>query len=323
MLLWAIGAAYGLGTNSPLDDLLCRQLAAASAWCLRAVGWQAGVDPARPSLMLLNGYPCISVGPPCDGLVLYVLLAGFVLAYPGPGRRRLWFIPLGIGALWLLNILRIVVLALNSRYSPGTFDFNHHYAFNAVAYGLLCSLWLLWTRQTARAPVAGESRAQRLARRPLRPGLTARLGAGALLLGGLGLVSLYEHEVVAALKAGWAEALAVGPAWLHRLPGAAAGAAPASVSHLPLPVGAVLLGAYVGASLLCLRLLLPAHAWRLVWRSYAGLLAACLLLVLLGRAGAGDAAYFLSRMLLNFLLSLLPVVGLLVLLWRRPAAGVS
>ena len=78
MLLWAIGAAHGLGTASAFDNLLCRQLAAGSAWGLRA-GGAAAVAPATPNL-LLNGRPSVIVGAPCDGLVLYVLLVGFVLA---------------------------------------------------------------------------------------------------------------------------------------------------------------------------------------------------------------------------------------------------
>ncbi|RZK47745.1 MAG: exosortase/archaeosortase family protein, partial [Hymenobacter sp.] len=146
VLLWVIGSAYGLGVDSPFDALLCRQLAAGSVWGLRAIGWQASVAATIPNLLLLNDRPTVVVGAPCDGLVLYALLAGFVLAYPGPSQRRLWFIPLGIAALWLLNVLRIMALALNHRYSPETFDFDHHYAFSAVAYAALGGLWLLWTR---------------------------------------------------------------------------------------------------------------------------------------------------------------------------------
>ena len=324
MLLWAIGVAYGLGGASPLDAVLCRQLATSGAGGLRALGWQASVAPDNLNLLLLNGQPTVIVGAACDGLVLYALLAGFVLAYPGPASRRLWFIPLGIAGLWALNVGRIMALALNHRYSPETFDFDHHYAFNAVAYAALGGLWLLWTRQSATAaPVAAAvavptAAAQRPA--ALRPWLTPRVGVGMLLLLALALVGTYQNVVVAALNTAWAAALAGGPAWLYRLPGATVAQVPDGVSHLPLPVGAAFMGLFIGLSLLILYLLVPARSWRLVWRSYAGLGLACLLLLLLGRAGAGTAAYRPARMLLDFMVSLLPVAGLLVLLWR-PAAG--
>jgi len=322
LLLWVVGSAYGLGVASPLDDLLCRQLAAGSVWGLQALGWQAGVAAATPNLLLLNGAPTVVVGAPCDGLVLYALLIGFVLAYPGSNQRRLWFIPMGIAALWLLNVVRIIALALNHRYSPETFEFDHHYAFSAVAYAALGGLWLLWTRQ----PMAGETSAQQPAAATVATAapaagswLTARTGAGVALLAVVALVSIFQSNVVAALSRGWAAMLVTGPAWLHQVPGAVASDVPSSVSHLALPVGAAFFGLFLGFSLLGLRLLLPGRAWRLAWRCYAGIGLACLLLLALGRAGGGPGIYRLGRLLLDFLASLLPIAGLLVLLWRPVA----
>jgi exosortase/archaeosortase family protein len=326
LLLWVIGSAYGLGANSPFDALLCRQLAVGSVWGLRAIGWQASVAAATPNLLLLNGQPTVVVGAPCDGLVLYALLAGFVLAYPGSNQRRLWFIPMGIAALWLLNVIRIMALALNHRYSPETFEFDHHYAFSAVAYAALGGLWLLWTRQ----PIAASSEAApalapaaAVAEPATRSWLTARAGVGVALLVVLALVSIFQSNVVAALSRGWAALLATGPAWLHHVPGASAGDVPAGVSHLALPVGAAFFGLFIGISLLGMRLLLSGRAWRLAWRCYAGIGLACVLLLALGRVGGGPGVYRLGRLLLDFLASLLPVAGLLVLLWRPTAAEAS
>ena len=322
VLLWAVGSAYGLGGDSALDVALCHQLAAASAWGLRVAGWAASTDVLRPSLLLLDGQPSVIVGSPCDGLVLYALLTGFVLAYPGPARRRLWFIPMGIAALWLLNIIRIIALALNHQYSPETFEFDHHYAFNAVAYAALGGLWLLWTRQTrlAIAPAAQwpETTSQPAITATKQTWLTTRALTGAALLLSLALISVYQNQVTAALSTGWAALLTNGPAWLHRLPGATAGNGdvPDNVSHLALPVGAAYLGIFVGLALLGIRLLLPDRSWRLVWRCYAGMALLYVLLLVAARVGGSPEVYRIGRMLLDFIVSLLPVAGLLVLLWR-------
>jgi exosortase/archaeosortase family protein len=320
--LWFVSAAYGLGDSSGLDTALCNQLATASAWGLRALGWAAATDATQPSLLLLNGQPSVIVGTPCDGLVLYALLAGFVVAYPGPARRRLWFIPLGIAALWLLNVVRIIVLALNYRYSPETFEFDHHYAFNAVAYAALGGLWLLWTRQGNSAAIMPAEPAS-LAASPTRQlWFSTRLLAGLAVLALLIATSIYQNQLTAALSTCWVAVLTSGPAWLHRLPGAAAGTGkvPDNITQLPLPVGAAYLGLFVGLALLVLRLLLPAQSWRLAWRCYAALGVAATLLLVAGRLGGIAEAGRLSRPLFMLLASLLPVVGLLVLLWRGPAA---
>jgi exosortase/archaeosortase family protein len=284
------------------------------------------VAAATPNLLLLNGQPTVVVGAPCDGLVLYALLAGFVLAYPGSNRRRLWFIPMGIAALWLLNVIRIMALALNHRYSPETFDFDHHYAFSAVAYAALGGLWLLWTRQpvtaapaTAFSLTTDVSIAEPGSEPAARSWLTPRTGVGVALLVVLALLSIFQSNVVAALSRGWATLLATGPTWLHHIPGASAGDVPAGVSHLALPVGAAFLGLFLAISLLGLRLLLADRAWRQAWGSYAGIGLACLVLLAAGRAGAGPGTYHVGRILLDFLASLLPVAGLLVLLWRPSA----
>jgi exosortase/archaeosortase family protein len=320
LVLWFVGVAYGLGNDSALDTLLCRQLATASAWGLRAAGWAAATDAVQPRLLVLNGLPSVIVGAPCDGLVLYVLLAGFVLAYPGPARRRLWFIPLGIVALWLLNIIRIIALALNHQYSPETFEFDHHYAFSAVAYAALGGLWMLWTRQAGAAVTVAQLEPTRslppIAPIARQPWLTAQVVAGVALLLVLVIISIYQDRITAALSTTWAAALADGPTWLHQLPGVAAGDVPDGVSRLALPVGVAYLTLFLGLSLLVLALLLPANAWPTVWRFYVGVGLACVLAALAGRAGAGPLAYHFFRMFLGFLLSLLPVVGLLVLLWR-------
>lgn len=314
-----MGSAWGLSSNSALDTVLCHQLAAASAWGLQALGWAAGVDAVRPELLVINGYPSVYVGAQCDGLVLYALLAGFVLAYPGPPRRRLWFIPMGIAALWLLNVIRIIALALNFQYSPETFDFDHHYAFNTVAYAALGGLWLLWTRQAnlGSSPNAWPLAAtQQAISRPSLPWLTVRVVAGIALLLFLALVNIYQPQVVAAMSASWAAALANGPAWLHRLPGATADNVPSTVSHLALPVGVAYLVLLVGSALLALRLLLPSRSWRMVWRCYVGLGLVYAVFIVAGRFSNSDSIYRLGRMILNFTTSLLPVAGLLVLLWR-------
>ena len=82
-------------------------------------------------------------------LVLYALFGGFVLAFPGPWQRKLWFIPLGIAIIWVLNVMRVAALALNHHYAHQSVDFNHHYTFTFIVYGCIFGLWMLWARRLA------------------------------------------------------------------------------------------------------------------------------------------------------------------------------
>ena len=144
--LWVLGYEHGLERAGHLDEALCCNLAAAVAGLLRLVGVTAGTDPAGPTTVTMFGQAAVYVGNPCNGLVLYALFTGFVLAYPGSGRRRLWFIPLGLAAIYGINVLRIALLAINHTYWYHTVEFNHHYTFTFVAYGVILVLWHQWVR---------------------------------------------------------------------------------------------------------------------------------------------------------------------------------
>lgn len=147
--LWVMGYEVLLGPHGPLDYALSINLTAAGAAVLRGAGWAAAVAPANARLLVLNGRPAVEVGDGCNGLVLYALFAGFVVAFPGPARHKLWFVPLGVLAVYALNVGRVVLLALNHIYWHSTVEFNHHYTFTLVVYGAIGALWILWARRSA------------------------------------------------------------------------------------------------------------------------------------------------------------------------------
>ncbi|MBT9394860.1 archaeosortase/exosortase family protein [Hymenobacter sp. NST-14] len=151
-LLWFFGYERTLAPAGHLDEALSRNLAAAGSGLLRLLGFATWPDAAQPRLLRMDGLPGVWVGDPCNGLVLYALFAGFVLALPGGGwRRKLAFIPAGIGVIYLLNVLRVAALALNHHYYRQSVEFNHHYTFTFVVYGAILLLWAWWVRQLPRA----------------------------------------------------------------------------------------------------------------------------------------------------------------------------
>ncbi len=148
-LLWWLGYGQVLGPDGRLDHALSVQVAQAAAWGLRAAGFVAATAASAPTTVRVAGQPAVLVGDPCNGLVLYAVFVGFVLAYPGSLRRKAWFIPLGVGAVYLLNVARVAALALNQAYWHHTVEFNHHYTFTVVSYAAILGLWQWWARLNA------------------------------------------------------------------------------------------------------------------------------------------------------------------------------
>ena len=135
----------------------------------------------------------------------------------------------------------------------------------------------------------------------------------ALLVGLLLLGGVYDEYVFAFLTPIWQKTLsAVG---LDRQAAALQQGINQNVTQRSLLAAATYAALYVGICLLILRLVLRnRQQWRLTLRLYAGVVAAYVLLVVVGKL-AGDAfwAYKLSRHLVDFLASPIPVAGLTVL----------
>ncbi len=151
-LVWFFGYEQWLAPDGRLDEVLCDHIARSAAVVLRALGFDASIT--APRVIALNGTDAVIVGTPCNGLVLYALFTGFILAFPGPWRHKAAYIPLGIGLIYVLNIGRVMALALNHRYSQETVDFNHHYTFTFVVYGFIFLLWMTWARRYSPAVAA-------------------------------------------------------------------------------------------------------------------------------------------------------------------------
>lgn len=87
------------------------------------------------------------------------------------------------------------------------------------------------------------------------------------------------------------------------------------IAKRPLPAIATYAVLYLSTSLLLLYLVLTPAQWRLAWRLYAGALATYVLIAALGKlAGNVQWAFRLSRQLLDFVMSPIPVAALYVLL---------
>jgi exosortase family protein XrtF len=148
-LVWFFGYEQWLAQDGQLDTALCQNITRSSVAVLQALGFPATIDGHTSTLVLMAGEQSVIVGVPCNGLVLYALFAGFVLAFPGPWAHKAWFIPAGIALIWVLNVVRVAALAINHHYAHQTVDFNHHYTFTFVVYACIFGLWMLWARRMA------------------------------------------------------------------------------------------------------------------------------------------------------------------------------
>ncbi len=68
----------------------------------------------------------------------------FFTFYPGPLRKKLWFIPLALLFVFMIAILRMVGLSLAVVYRPDLWNFIHTRLMTFLFYGSLFALWVVY-----------------------------------------------------------------------------------------------------------------------------------------------------------------------------------
>ena len=145
LLLLFFGFYYSSMMNS-VNTALTRNTANASAWVINKI---LGIPVQVTEVNL--GYKWhlhsakkdgVRIAHPCNAFELYCLYVGFIVAFANVPLTRKWkFAVLGLLALYLFNILRVVLLFYVSGKWPDFFDFMHKYLFQAGAYILMFGLW--------------------------------------------------------------------------------------------------------------------------------------------------------------------------------------
>ena len=143
--LWFVVYDLWLLPDGRIDEALSQGVARISGGILTLLGGDAAVSGR---IVRLDGAPGIFVEDGCNGLTTLGLFVGFVLSYPGPARRRLWFIPMGVAAIFVVNIVRVALLAWIQAHAPSLFEAAHGIGANTVFYLTVFALWIVWARMS-------------------------------------------------------------------------------------------------------------------------------------------------------------------------------
>ncbi len=82
----------------------------------------------------------------CLGRNLMGIFTGLIIAFPGPWKNKLWYIPLGLFFIININIIRVIALVYNANCCPTSSQFNHDVFFNYSIYILTFVMWIIWVQ---------------------------------------------------------------------------------------------------------------------------------------------------------------------------------
>lgn len=139
--IWYVVYDLYLLPDGRLDEWLSVNVANVRAFLMGALGFEAVADYRS---VLMAGVPGVKIINGCNGLTTIGLFIGFVAAFPGSWKRRLWFIPLGILVVYLANIFRVLVMLGLQLYWPAAFDPMHSFGMTTFFYVVVFGLWMAW-----------------------------------------------------------------------------------------------------------------------------------------------------------------------------------
>ena len=135
---------YVISPNTEVDSKLIGLIISQSESILQVLGFELlAPNPIYTAHMGIKDTVGVVIGNPCDGLSLFILFTSFLVVFNGKWWFKIIYILLGIGLIHILNVLRVVALALIVKYSPESLDFHHSYTFTLFIYSIIFLVWML------------------------------------------------------------------------------------------------------------------------------------------------------------------------------------
>jgi archaeosortase B (VPXXXP-CTERM-specific) len=91
----------------------------------------------------LNNFSMEVVGE-CTGLYEMLIFLAAMIAYPSSYKKKLIGAGLGLPLLYVINIIRMMFIAIVGNWSPKSFDFMHMYFWQVAMILIILAVWVLW-----------------------------------------------------------------------------------------------------------------------------------------------------------------------------------
>lgn len=140
-LVWYVLYEMWVLPDGRLDEWISLNIVGISAGIIDWLGYEVYVVNRIVGIM---GYGGIEVIDGCNGISAIGLFLGFIIAYPGDWRTRLSFSFMGVAIIYLVNLLRIIFLAITKVEWPNLFEITHDYSTTTIFYLVIFVLWVIW-----------------------------------------------------------------------------------------------------------------------------------------------------------------------------------
>jgi exosortase/archaeosortase family protein len=96
--------------------------------------------------VFMGNQKLIGIADSCNGLNLYILFIGFIIAFPNTFKRKISFGIYGFIIVFGVNVLRCIGLGMVQIHYPHFMVYAHHYIFKIITYGVVFFLWIKFAK---------------------------------------------------------------------------------------------------------------------------------------------------------------------------------
>lgn len=149
LFLLLLAGSFTLVSFKGVNDRVIEPFTAGVAQASGAILELLGQDIRMQGSMILSDRFSVNIMNGCNGVEAMLIFFAAVLAFPASWKARLAGLALGLVAIQLVNLLRVVALYLTGAYLPGFFDTSHTVVWQTLVILSGVLLWIFWANRFA------------------------------------------------------------------------------------------------------------------------------------------------------------------------------
>jgi exosortase/archaeosortase family protein len=143
VFLALVAAFLGLGATATAQESLQAPLCLAVAAAARVPLELLGDATARGNRLGFDGFDAVVVEA-CNGFLPTAIYVAAVLAFPCTWRAKAWGLGVGVPAIQVINLARVVSLMVLGAHWPELFERVHIFVWQTLVIGCTMAIWVAW-----------------------------------------------------------------------------------------------------------------------------------------------------------------------------------
>jgi exosortase family protein XrtF len=130
-------------------DFVTHYVARQSSGLVSIFGYDAEIiahETKAQMVLNINGGYLASIIEGCNSISIIILFISFIVAFAQKFKKTFIFIFAGCLLIYIVNVIRIAILAIALYNYPNQEKILHGVIFPGIIYGMVFLLWMLWIK---------------------------------------------------------------------------------------------------------------------------------------------------------------------------------